>query len=331
MNRLVTQGLLGLALAALSACSGGGASPDVRSFDVPADVVDEPGADGVADADAAEFSGCAGPVLAPGDYTRTQVFDGIERTWTVHVPPLADASTRLPLVVNLHPFVLGGNATFHRIWRLESGLEALADVEGFVVVQPDGTGKPAAWNAGEACCGDASEQQVDDVGFVLALIEWVSAEACIDARRVYATGMSNGGYLSHRLACEAPDRVAAIAPVVGGFSAELLGVAGARAVPVLQISGSLDNLPNRVEAVARWVASNECNPAPEVTYAKGTATCETWTGCRDGVEVTHCIVDGGGHCWFSDHPFQYTPDCDATEDLVSEHVVWQFLSRWQLP
>lgn len=271
---------------------------------------------------------CDGSGLPPGDYERTGLIDGLDRVWTVHVPPAAGGATPLPVILNLHPYVLGGNDVFHELWRLESGLEPLGDVEGFIVVQPEGTGDPAGWNAGEACCGEASEEDVDDVDFLLYLLDTVSAEACVDSRRVYSTGMSNGGYLSHRLACEHPDRIAAIAPVVGSLSEELVCAEG-RAVPVLQISGSEDNLPSREASVAYWVEANGCNATPEVAPA-GAATCSTWTGCRDGAEVTHCVVEGGGHCWFSDHEDQVTPGCEAV-DFVSEAEAWRFFARWALP
>ncbi|MFT5682874.1 MAG: polyhydroxybutyrate depolymerase [Myxococcota bacterium] len=271
---------------------------------------------------------CDGSGLGPGDYERSEIIDGLERTWTVHVPPSTDGTAALPLVLNLHPYVLGGNEVFHEIWRTESGMEPLADLEGFIVVHPEGTGLPAAWNAGEACCGDASADNVDDIGFLLYLIDSVSEETCVDARRIYATGMSNGGYLSHRLACEHPDRVAAIAPVVGSFSSELTCEDG-RAMPVLQISGSEDSLESREASVARWAESNECDAVGE-PQSSGDATCSTWTGCRDGVDVTHCIVEDGGHCWFSDHEQQMSPGCGPV-DFISEQAAWDFFSRWSLP
>jgi len=236
----------------------------------------------------------------------------------------------LPLVLNLHPFVLGGAELFHNIWRSESGLTVKAEEAGFIVVQPDGTGAPAGWNAGEACCGEASENDVDDVGFIRHIVDLVAEQACIDPKRVYSTGMSNGAYLSHRLGCEAPDLVAAIAPVVGSFSSELSCIQD-RPVPVLQISGSEDSLESRSAAVDRWVELNECTGEAVETYSQGTATCETWQSCNEGVEVTHCIVEGGGHCWFSDIDPQASPGCTASDDLVSQDVAWEFMSRWSLP
>lgn len=286
-----------------------------------------PATDAPADTDVA-VAPCDGSGLAPGDHVRVETIDGLERTWAIHVPPTADGVTPLPLVFNLHPFVLGGNEVFHNIWQNESGVEALADEEGFIVVHPEGTGAPAAWNAGDACCGQASDDEVDDVGFVVGLIDRVSAEACVDTKRVYSTGMSNGGYLSHRLACEHPERFAAIAPNVGSFSDELVCAVG-RAVPVLQTSGSEDSLESREAAAQRWVEMNACDPEPAVTEARGDAECRTWRGCDDDAEVTHCVVQDGGHCWFSDRD-QISPGC-APVDFVTERAAWDFFTRWALP
>lgn len=295
-----------LAAAALSACATPGAAPVDDDATAP----------------------CDGSGLAPGDHVRTATIDGLERTWAIHVPPGSDGRTPLALVFNLHPFVLGGDEVLHNIWQNESGMEPLADAEGFVVVHPEGTGAPAAWNAGDACCGDASADDVDDVGFVVGLIDSVSAETCVDPRRVYSTGMSNGGYLSHRLACEHPDRFAAIAPTVGSFSEEL-ACDDRRAVPVLQVSGSEDSLASREASVERWIELDGCDPTPAVSEARGDATCRTWRGCDDGAEVEHCVVEGGGHCWFSDRS-QISPGCGPV-DFVTERAAWDFFQRWTLP
>ena len=152
--------------------------------------------------------------------------------------------------------------------------------------------------------------------------------------------MSNGGYLSHRLACEAPGFIAAIAPVVGSFSEELVCTT-VRGIPVLQVSGAEDSLPGRTASVDRWKSLNHCT-GEGVETEIGEATCTTWSaGCTDDVEVTHCILPERGHCWFSDLERQLTPGCPPTEEVMnndgerrvfnSQDVTWDFLSRWTLP
>ena len=280
-----------------------------------------------------EAAPCTPGGLAPGSHAFVTTHDGLERRYRVHVPA-GHEGTPLPLVFNLHPLVLGGGLVpdsdlFTRIWTHESGLDDVADVEGFVVVQPDGTGFPASWNAGDDCCSPANANEVDDVGFLRSLLDGVSGRTCVDRSRVYATGMSNGGFLSHRLACEASDWITAIAPVVGSFSDELTCEL-TRPVPVLQVTGTEDSFASRTASFERWVGLDGCTDAPEVTYQVGNATCVTHDTCDGGVEVGHCVVEGGGHCWFSDIAPQFTPFCGPRDDLDTPEMVWDFLRRWRL-
>lgn len=270
--------------------------------------------------------------LGPGEHILDHEFDGMPRIVHLYVPPNYDASTRTPLVFNLHPFVLGD--ALLGIWKTESAMQDKADEEGFLVVTPSGTGGPSAWNGGEECCGQASTNEVNDVGFILHLIDYITERTCVDRARVYATGMSNGGYLSSRLACEASDRIAAIAPVVGHLSAELYPCELSRAMPVLHITGSEDSLPQRTEAFERWVEMDGCTDEAEEIYndgeGAGSARCVSHDSCDDGAEVTHCVVEAG-HCWQSNRSGQATPNCLPTQSFHSPDVIWEFFSRFALP
>src|SRR5690606_3308049 len=138
------------------------------------------------------------------------------------------------LVLNFHGFTSAD-------WQeaLLTRMDREVDARGVIVAYPQGVA--TSWNAG-ACCGTAWADAVDDVGFVRALIEHLEAEYCIDARGVDATGMSNGGFLSHRLACELSDRIAAIAPVAGVLGVDPASCAPSRPVPVWQFHGTEDPL-----------------------------------------------------------------------------------------
>jgi len=282
------------------------------------------GGDGTADAPS-----CPATSLPPGDHAFTLDRDGLTRHYFVHVPRGYDGTRAVPLVFNLHPFVLGGGI-FTDIWTYESQMDPKSDREGFIVVQPDGTGFPAAWNGGEECCGQPAATNLDDVGFIRALADEVAGRACVDRKRIYSVGMSNGAYLSHRLACEASDFVAAIGPVVGNLSPEL-ECSLTRPVPVLQISGSLDELDSRIATIDRWRALDGCTGAGRVTYQQGDATCTTYDGCNGGVEVTHCIVADQGHCWWGNVSPELIPGCHPGDDIMSPDVLWDFVSRWRLP
>ena len=207
-------------------------------------------------------------------------------------------------------------------------MDELADRAGFIVVYPDGTGRLPGflltWNAG-TCCGYARDHDVDDVGFVRELLVELEAAAPIDERRIYATGLSNGAMMAYRLAAEAPDLVAAVAPVGGAMALDPLQAEAP--VPVLHIhsvddpralyQGGLgppfplttqrvDHPP--VESVLGfWAANNGCASQPRETDARQsrpdpdgpihTARRLTFAPCASGAEVVHWKLSGAGHVW----------------------------------
>ncbi|MCB9611537.1 MAG: prolyl oligopeptidase family serine peptidase [Sandaracinus sp.] len=127
----------------------------------------------------------------------------------------------------------------------------MAEREGFVVVYPDGTGTIPTWNAG-GCCGSAVRDDVNDVGFVAAILDRLEGELCLDRDRVFATGMSNGGMMSHRLGCELSERFAAVAPVAGTLMFD--ACTPTRPVHVMHVHGSDDgHVP--------WEGGLGCGPA----------------------------------------------------------------------
>src|SRR5690606_38463985 len=159
------------------------------------------------------------------------------RRYVVRVPARVARSNALaPLVIVLHGG--GGNASNAETM---TGFTRKAEREGFIVVYPEGTARGRVplltWNAGH-CCGYAMEQRVDDVGFITALIDKLQSTHRIDPDRIYVTGMSNGGMMSHRLGIELSHRIAAIGPVVGA----VFGDEGRPRAPVsaIMINGMLD-------------------------------------------------------------------------------------------
>ncbi len=272
-------------------------------------------------------AGC-GHDLDPGLHVFNINHGGYNRTYDVIIPAGYDNMEPLPMLMNLHSFTLGGS--LHAVWAYLSNFNIRADQYGFVVVHPDGTGDPAAWNGGLQCC-TPPESDVDDVDFIAALIETVKSQVCIDERRVTGVGMSNGAYMAYRIACEEPDLFAAIAPIAGSLSSELVCTDG-RAVPVYAISGSEDNLASRQASVDTFLSLNACTETTEVSYNVGDVTCTTHTDCDDDATVTHCIVDGGGHCFYGDHDdLLVSVGCDVRNDITSQDLVWDFLSRQWLP
>jgi polyhydroxybutyrate depolymerase len=136
--------------------------------------------------------------LGPGDHTITLKHGGRERSAIAHVPPRASEKAQLPVLLNFHGG--GGHGANEQQYSLMDGL---AGREIFIAVYPNGTGRfekrLLTWNAG-SCCAYAAVNNIDDVGFVRALIAELSLSLPINRRRVYATGLSNGGMMAHRLA-----------------------------------------------------------------------------------------------------------------------------------
>ena len=288
-----------------------------------------------------------------GDIRGTLQSGALVRSYLLHVPPGYDAAAPWPLVLALHG---GGGQGRGMPWL--TGLSRLADRQRFLVAYPDGVGR--SWNDGREDPGvPAARRQVDDVGFLVALIDHVAGAYRIDAARVYATGISNGGFMSQRLACEASTRVAAIASVVATIGVELADrCRPARAVPVLMVNGTADPLvpyeggqiqlpggrprPGRIasvaETVALWARLNGCarfadvirepdrDPSDGVTVRR-----ETQSGCPEGGEVTLYVMEGGGHVWPGGP--QYLPRTvigRATRELDSE-TIWDFFARHRIP
>jgi polyhydroxybutyrate depolymerase len=182
---------------------------------------------------------------------------------------------------------------------------------------------------------------VDDVAFTKALLAKLESTWCIDRKHIHATGMSNGGFFSHRLACEMADTIASVAPVAGVLGIEPAACNPSRPIPVLDIHGTDDNvcqyeggtpiLPIDLgpvlafrsvpDTVMIWRQKNGCLGSPTTIFQKGDATCTRFGGCQAGVEVVHCAIDGGGHTWPGGVPVPHlgktSTSISATETMVA--------------
>jgi polyhydroxybutyrate depolymerase len=270
---------------------------------------------------------CPGGGLAPGDYTFMLSHNGVDYGYDVHVPPGYDDAHRTPLVLNWHG--LTSNSAQQAVF---SGMNPVADAHNFIVVYPNAPDN--AWNAGSCCEGDTTR---DDMGFARALIDEVKTQACIDPRRIYSTGMSNGGFMSHRLACEAADIIAAVAPVAG-----VVGIptcTPSRPIPVMHFHGTADPLvayngsaltlnESVPQILQDWANRDGCKTGPTQTFQQADATCEQWTDCDGGVNVTLCSFEGEGHCWPGTGfcPFgAFTTTMNASEEMA------KFFEGFSLP
>ncbi len=271
---------------------------------------------------------------------RTMMHDGIERAFLLRLPQGVHDVAGLPLVLVLH----GGHGSGEKVARVTAFADA-ADRHGFVAVFPDAVG--THWNDGRGQPGETA----DDVGFLSALAADLAREFELDRRRVYATGISNGGMMALRLGAEATELFAAIACVAASIPEPVFRKRRPSApLPVLIINGDADpvvpweggevrvqsNVLGRVvsteEMVRFWVEHNGCAPAPEIAWLPDAdphdgmrVRVETYRGGADDARVTLYVVEGGGHAWPGGE--QYLPDwvigktardIDATEDI------WRF-------
>jgi polyhydroxybutyrate depolymerase len=267
--------------------------------------------------------GCDIDPLAPDTYVDIVLeHDGAMRSYNLYVPADFTGDAALPLVLNFHGFTM--TAAQQQAFSL---MDAAADAHGLAVAYPQGLGN--SWNAG-ACCGSSMSGTVDDVGFALAVIADVKSRLCIDPQRVYATGMSNGGFMSHRLACDAADSFAAIAPVAGVLGIPFEDCNPARPVPVMHFHGTADPIVpyngngfgfvSVADTIAQWVLHDGCTGEASSVFDMEDAHCEAYDECTDGSHVELCTVENGGHCWpgNTDCPLMYSTDAISASDRMAE-------------
>jgi polyhydroxybutyrate depolymerase len=248
---------------------------------------------------------------------------GEQRTARLVVPASYDASTHVPLVLVFHGYTEDA-ADIENI----SEMTPVAEQHGFVVAYPQG--KSNSWNAGK-CCGTASSSQSPDVAFVSDLIDALSQEICIDPKRVYAAGFSNGGMLSNRLACELSDRIAAFAPVAGPRAIDQCQPT--RPIPMIEFHGTSDfvvpyngnGLGGAISVQANvdyWKDNAGCTDSAAISYQNGDTTCVQHTQCDAGATIRLCTVDGGGHQWPGGQSAgalggKLTQDIDASAEMAA--------------
>ncbi|HEX8795400.1 MAG TPA: PHB depolymerase family esterase [Polyangiaceae bacterium] len=307
-----------------SGSSGGGSGgssggDDAGSFD--AGVVDAP----IASGDAS--TGC-GTAATAGMHDVTIQSGGMSRTFHVYVPAKYVGATSTPdtLVFVFHGYTQTGTGGFTSIEYL-SQMDPVSDAQGFLLVYPDGYMN--SWNAG-SCCGAAVSSSVDDVGFFDDMVAWIESKYCVDPKRVYSAGLSNGGFFSNRLACERANVVAAIGPVAGPL--DISPCNPSRPVPMLEVHGTSDpvvffdggsaSAAMPVEqAVSTWEGFDKCTDSmPATVYTNGSATCTEETMCAGGAAVELCVIAGGGHQWpggKDDYLGNFSSDLDTSTALMT--------------
>ena len=265
---------------------------------------------------------CSSADWLAGDQTISVMHDGIEREYVVHVPQSYTGTTPVPLMLAIH----GAHNTPAMV-RTWSQMDAVADENGFIVAYPAGLD---CWNSGLILPGCTAAD--DDFGFLLAVVSDIQSHACIDQKRVYAAGISNGSMMAQYLGCEAADIFAAVAGVAAGVAGSC---SPSRPIAVFYLHGTEDTTVSYSSAepsVTGWADRDGCNPTPVETYNMGSTICESYPDCDDGVEVEFCTVNGMGHCWPEDTGCGPGggPQFGVTDFKASPRI-WEFFERHPLP
>jgi polyhydroxybutyrate depolymerase len=213
---------------------------------------------------------------------------------------------------------------------------AIVEQRGYVAVYPNGLGNPngQSFNAGN-CCSEYGKppHHADDLGFGRAIVRDVQRRICVDEKRIYSTGMSNGGFMSEYNACNAADLYAAVAPV------SALGMPRAdchpsRPIPIIAFNGDQDPLIDygiSQQSMAAWAARNGCQGEPR-REDFGASHCQRWSTCERGVQVMACTITGMAHCW-PGNPATIPGYCASggLADIDANQVMYDFFEHFRLP
>lgn len=264
--------------------------------------------------------------------------DGLSRSYILYVPQTYTPGEPAPLIINLHGY------TSNAFEQMNYGdFREISDTAGFLIVHPQGTVDAFGnthWNVNWAGAGT-----VDDVSFIEALIDSLSAEYSINNEQVFSTGMSNGGFMSYKLACELSNRIAAIASVTGSMNVnQTSSCSPQHPMPVMEIHGTADGVvpyngnflfETTENTIDYWVNVNQCNSAPVVTQIPNTVLSDSTTvehyvyaSGLNGVEVEHYKIFNGGHTWpgsLFDSGNGYT-----NQDINASEKIWNFFQQYDI-
>ncbi len=297
------------------------------------------------------FASCNNSEVAPDDdpeiiypqlFNLNIIHNNVNREYLLYIPEGYSENSAWPLVINLH-----GRGSTNLIQLGYSNFNTVADKHKFMVAYPQGlvgtvggiTG--THWNANLGT-------GVDDLGFINVMLDEIYKNYGFNLSKVYAIGMSNGGFMAYTLACDLSDRVAAIASVTGGMSGESLEICTPnRAIPVMQIHGTadevipywgIDGLPPTVpDVVDFWITNNECNTMdvteedlPDTNLDdNSTVTLQQYNNCNQENSVLFYTINDGGHTWPG--AFSVATLGNTNQDINASEIIWEFLKNHTHP
>lgn len=264
---------------------------------------------------------------------KTMTHNGVQRSYILYIPANYSSSTPAPLVFCFHGFTGSSISMKNR-----AAFESIADTAGFIAVYPLGTPLSGSnhWNVG----GWTNTSTADDVGFTAAMIDSISAAYNINAKRIYSTGFSNGGFFSYELACQLSDKIAAIASVSGTMTDKIMNNCNpTHPTPVLQIHGTSDIVigfnGNQIagskpvqDVLDYWINYNQCDTTAVVTNMPdsdpndgSTVELYEYKNGWHGSTVELLKVNGGAHEW---------PGNAGNMDISASLEIWKFFSKHEL-
>jgi polyhydroxybutyrate depolymerase len=282
--------------------------------------------------------------LGAGEHSRQLTVGDLKRSYYFHVPASYDPRKPMPVVLVLHGAVMNGP-----IMEWFCGMSKKADEAGFIAVYPNGTGPGGTlltWNAG-VFPGGLNPRRADDVKFIRMVLDDLAGLVSVDPKRVYASGMSNGGMMAYRLAAEMPERIAAVAVVCGVLCTE--DTEPKCPVPVLHFHGTKDSLipfdgtksgsgpyrfPSVMENLQTWCKVNGCAEVPRerelpTKEDKLKVVCKDFCTGKEKAPVILYMIEGGGHTWPGMH--RHAAFLGATTDNISANdLIWDFFRQFTL-
>jgi polyhydroxybutyrate depolymerase len=273
-------------------------------------------------------------------------FGGVARNFIVYLPSGYNNSGKMPLIFAIH----GGSGTPEGMINI-ANFKPIADRDKVVLVYPEGVQKN--WNDGRPTV--PNQLGINDVGFFNQMCDYMINNYSVDGKKIYATGISNGGFMSTRLGCELSNRIAAIAVDAATMEAKTIApnCNPGRPVPALYIHGTTDPLVpflggqmtaggtaggtilSHFQVIEKWVALNGCNTTPTITDLPDISNDGTtikqrvYTGGTNGSEVVSYVILNGGHTWPQGH--QYLNEAiigKTSQDMNACEVIWTFFKRF---
>jgi len=286
----------------------------------------------------------------PGDYGRKIELQGLIRFYKFRVSSSYRKDRPMPVVLVFH-----GGGGYPGAVRYQTDFDKVADRKGFIVVFPAGhcriwKDRLLHWNDGRTPRNDPAFKDIDDVGFVAALLDDLMKLFNVDKSRIYATGLSNGSFMTYRLACDLSDRIAAVAPVGGQRAIGEYGQKPPRPIPVIHFHGKMDNwakydggvppasffkeqLKPVQETIQTWISHNGCPSAPVKTERIGQAVITHYGSGKNGSEVVLVTLEDGGHTWPKGKMTESEKDYlgigtgPINQDISAMEMMWQFFKK----